>query len=146
MGRVIPHVEGTMDEICDPLGRPDLASIAVRLSPWSEQAGGLCHLGFGQLGGLAGYSLASQRLHASLAHAAHPLAHRAFGHPKRSGNVLLFPTQLLQFPGTPSPSFSPFEPCFLLVHAVLSHLFTRDCQGVERCKGADQSRHGSGLG
>lgn len=146
MGRVVAYAEGAGDQVSHPLGRPDLASIAVRLRPWSEEIRELRHLVGRQLGGRPRRSLASQRLHASPAHAAHPLAHRAFRHSERSGNILLFPAQLLQFPGTPSPSFAPLERCFLQVHALLSHTLTGGSRGVERCTGADQSPHGSALG
>jgi hypothetical protein len=38
-----------------------------------------------------------------------PLAHCPLGHPRRSGDVLLLPTLLLQLPGASLPSFAPVQ-------------------------------------
>lgn len=95
MGRVIAYAEGAVNEVGDPPGCPDLTPIPIRLSPWSEERRQLCHLIGRQLGGRTRRSLAAQRLDSSPTHAAHPLAHRAFGHPERDSDVLLFPALLL---------------------------------------------------
>ena len=54
---------------------------------------------------------------------AHPLTDRAFGHAQGRGNVLLLPTLLLQFPGTPSSTFEPIQVCFFCLHTSWSCKF-----------------------
>ena len=132
MGRVIAYAEGVVDEVGDPLGCPDLASIAIRLSPWSEERRQLRHLVDRQFQGRSRRFLSPQRLHASLTRTAHPLAHRSWSDSERSGNVLLFPAQVFQFPGTSSSSFAPLERCCLLIHVILSHTLTCCYSGRER--------------
>jgi hypothetical protein len=89
--------------------RPDLSAKAKRLGSPRKQAGQVGQLLRPQFWRSARRGPMAQRFCSQAFPTAYPLAHCSFGHTQSGGDVFLFPSLLLQFPGAQA---SPFAPVF----------------------------------
>jgi len=111
------------DQHRDARCRPDGPAKPIVLSSFCQQVGQLGTLLLSQFRWWTGRWLVAQRIRTILLGSAHPLAHRAFGHPESTSDVFLFPVLLIEFPGPQSSSFAPvFRKWFFLTHASLHRL------------------------
>jgi hypothetical protein len=116
VGRMIADPKDPPDDLRHAFGRPDLAAIAIRFSPWCYQARQLLHLLARQLRRRPFGWMASERLDATFTSAPEPLTDGPWRHAECRGDVLLFPARLFEFPGPPSAAFEPIRVCFLCLH------------------------------
>ena len=114
---MIADAKVLLDQHCYPSRGPDLAAKPVVLGSFGQQVGQLHTLLLSQFRLGTGRRLVAQRIRTIFLGSAHPLTHRAFGHPEGLRDVFLFPFLLIQLPGTQSAAFAPvFRKWFFLVH------------------------------
>ena len=86
----VAHPKGLPDHLCHPVGRPEVATKAVRFRPALQEARNLRALFGAQSRHPTWPGMTRQRVHAAtLPSAFEPLAHRAFTHAQRDGDVFL---------------------------------------------------------
>ena len=120
---MIPDTKLLLDQHRHPSRGPDLAAKPVVLGSFGQQVGQLGTLLLSQFRLWTGRWLVAQRIRTIFLGSAHPLAHRAFGHPESNSDVFLFPVLLIELRGPQSSSFAPvFRKWFFLTHASLHRL------------------------
>ena len=109
MRRMVFHAIGAANDLRHALAGPDLPAEPIRLGPCFQERGNLRQLLSRESWLPTRRWMAPEPLHAVLAPALEPLAHRPRRHPHCGSDVLLFPALLLQLPGASPPSFAPVE-------------------------------------
>jgi len=89
-----------LDHSSNALTGPEVTPEAIGGSTVSKQAGNRALLLLGEPWCRTAAQATPQSIGAPLTGALDPLAHRAFGHPQSSGNVLLLPSGSEELPGT----------------------------------------------
>jgi hypothetical protein len=124
MGRVIADAKFLLDHHSYTGGDPDLPTKPEGFGSSRQQLRQLGQLLWPQFRRGPWRGLVAQCLW-SLAFAfGYPLAHRSFGHPQSGCNVVLFPSLLIQFPGTQASAFAPifWQRC-VFTHTSFHRLF-----------------------
>ena len=119
MVAVIPPPEAAPDHLSYPLGRPQVAAKAPCLGSPRQQRRDLGPLLSAQARQAPRRGPALQGRDAALPSAFEPLTDCALAHSQRGGDVLLFPSPLLQLPGALPPRFAPIglRGCSSCTHA-----------------------------
>ncbi len=120
---MIPDTKLLLDQHRHPSRGPDLAAKPVVLGSFGQQVGQLGTLLLSQFRLWTGRWLVAQRIRTIFLGSAHPLTHRAFGHPEGLRDVFLSPALLIQLPGTQAAAFAPvFGKGFFLAHTPFHRL------------------------
>jgi hypothetical protein len=104
---MVAHVELAPNDRRHALGGPHLTEEPKGLGAPGEQIGELCELLGSKPGRGAGWWLAVQGFHASLAHPSQPLAHRALADAQGLGDGLAHPAPLMECPCPQSARCAP---------------------------------------
>ena len=101
MPGMITDAQFAFDQRGDTLAGPEITAKAVRLGALPQPGENVALL-LGREPRLPARSFAPAQCFgtAAVAGAAHPLTHRARGHPESSGDLALSPALLMQFPGS----------------------------------------------
>ncbi len=107
MGAMIADPELLPDHLYHPRRSPDGSSKAERFGSFCQQGRQLRHLLCTQSRLGPRRWLVPQGLHSLGLRLLEPLAHCPFTHPKCGGDVFLFPSRFMQFPGAHPSCFAP---------------------------------------
>lgn len=109
MVNMIAHAKLALDDAGNaPLG-PNIANKAVAFCTAQQQVGQALALLLGQFGCRSRAWLLAQRLNSTCFSTREPLADRSCADTQSSGNLLLRPALLIQFPSAQAPSFAPIS-------------------------------------
>ena len=117
MRRMIADAEDALDHLGDPLGGPDLPTIAKRLRASCQYLWQLGHLLCAQLGLGARCRVTTQRFDSLGPASFEPLADRSFAHSQGHSNVFLLPALLRQLRGSSTTPFFPIFSLLVFLHA-----------------------------
>lgn len=107
MGRVIAHAIFSLDQDRYARRRPDGSAKAKRFGPFCQQLRQVGQLFRSQFRGSTRRRTMTQGFWSQAFAFGDPLAHGPFGHPQSGGNIFLFPSLLVEFPGAQASSFAP---------------------------------------
>ncbi len=107
MGRMIAHAKLALDHLGDSCSGPDLPAEPERFCSPGQQFRQLRPLLWAQFRRSARRGLMAQGVFSMSFAFGDPLAHRSFGDPQGCGNIFVFPSLLVQFPGAQPSSFAP---------------------------------------
>jgi hypothetical protein len=125
MSPMIADSKLLLDHQSHPLRGPDLSSKTERFGSLRQQRRQLRPLLGTQFGLSPWRWLMPQGLNSLRPGFLEPLAHRSLTDSECGGDVLLFPSLFMQFPGTHPSSFAPiFGRCRFLVHTSFSRHFS----------------------
>ncbi|HEX8983428.1 MAG TPA: hypothetical protein VF792_11690 [Ktedonobacterales bacterium] len=130
----VAHPKGLPDHLRHPVGRPDVAAKAVGFRAAFQESWNLSALFGAQPRHPTWPGMTRQRFHAApFSGAFEPLAHRAFTHPQRDGDVFLEPALRFEGPGAFPSLFAPvgFMWCSHTPHATTSLLPDHEISNVE---------------
>ncbi len=117
MSWMIADPKRLLDHRSHPLSGPDLSTETERFGSFAQQGGQLGSLLWTQLGRCPRSWLMPQSFRSLCFGILSPLAHCALAYSEGCGDVFLFPSLFMQFPGTHPSSFAPiFEECRFLAH------------------------------
>lgn len=107
MGGMIAHPKCAFDRHRDSRRRPDLPAEAERFGSLCQQPWQLRSLLFGQFRRSSWRRLMTQRFWTLGLATAYPLADRSLRHSQGLRDLFLWPSLLIQFPGTQASAFAP---------------------------------------
>lgn len=124
MGRMIAHAKRALDHHRDSRGGPDLPTEAKRFGALCQQSRQLRSLLFGQFRRSAWRRLMAQRFWTLGFALGDPLTDGSLGHSQGLGNLVLWPSLLVQFPSAQASAFAPiFRQRCACFHTSLYRLF-----------------------
>ena len=116
MINMIADAEDALDHGRNSCLGPNIAHKAVGFSATLEQGGKPLALLLCQLRYCASPGAISQRVRSAGSSTGNPLADCPFGHAQSDGDLLLWPTLLMQVPGTKTASFAPVGWLWCCIH------------------------------